>query len=129
MKKHISIIPLLLLVILLLAGCSRSQVAVVDGNTYKARFEIKAICSNYTFSVVEGNIDPNLVEASWTDPVTHKIYRNAFGISNSCDLPRELKEGDTFYFKLIQPFSTGNCAVCEAYYPTPGKKLYIQVIQ
>ncbi len=129
MKKCMSIFPLLLLVILFLAGCSRSQVPVAEGNTYKARFEIKAICANYTFSVLEGDIDPNLVEASWTDPVTRKTYRNAFGVSNSCDLPRELKEGDTFYFKLIQPISPDNCVVCKAYYPTPGKKLYIQVIQ
>ncbi|MFT4093462.1 MAG: hypothetical protein QM640_07465 [Niabella sp.] len=98
-----------------------------SGSKLKARFEVKALCSNYTFSIIEGAIDTSMVEASWTNPQTNKTYKNAFGIKNPCDLPANLKEGDEFYFEIDNKQSKP-CVACMAYYPTPAKKLNIKVL-
>jgi hypothetical protein len=95
---------------------------------YKGRLEIKGMCSNYTIKVLEGNIDPTLIEAKWTDEQTNKSYTNVFGLGSPCTFPNDLKEGDTFYFQ-IDSTTVQNCNVCMAYYPTPPKKLRIKVFK
>lgn len=109
-------------------ACS-SKATKGGGSRYKARFEVAGMCSNYTFSVIEGKIDPFRVEATWTDPQTNKTYWKAFGISNPCDFPSTIKEGDTFYFEIVPEKKDQKCAVCMAFYPTPAKKLHIKVVQ
>lgn len=104
------------------------------GNTsgktkYKARFEVAGICSNYTFSVIEGNIDTSQVVAEWKDPQTGELYKNAFAVANPCLLPQGLKKGDTFYFVIDEDPPKNECAVCLAYYPTPEKRLNIKIVQ
>ena len=100
-----------------------------DGGSkvYKGKLEIKALCMNYTLSVVEGDIDPALVVANWTDENTGKKYNNAFGLADPCMFPATIKEGDEFYFS-IDSVKKGDCAVCMAYYPTPEKKLLIKIV-
>ncbi len=93
---------------------------------FKAKLQKKAICMNYTLSVVEGNIDPSMVEPTWKDPNTGIEYNNAFGLGNPCDFPASIAEGDEFYFEIGG--TDNNCAVCQAYYPTPSKKLNIKVL-
>jgi len=95
---------------------------------YKARFEIKAICSNYTFSLIEGKMDTSKVEANWTDENTGKSYKNAFAVSNPCDIPESMKQGDEFYF-VIDTIRTKECIVCMAYYPKPQKVLSIKIVK
>jgi hypothetical protein len=95
-------------------------------NCYKARLEITGICMNYTLTVAEGNIDPSLVEASWTDENTGISYKNAFRLGSPCGFPADLKAGDEFYFEIVNP--NEDCMVCEAYYPTPAKALSIRVL-
>lgn len=95
--------------------------------TYKARLETKALCMNYTLRLVEGSIDTSLIVPSWTDESTGKTFTNAFGLSNPCDFPTTINEGDEFYF-TIDTAQTKDCAVCMAYYPTPPRKLSIKVI-
>lgn len=110
-----------------LTACHKS-VSVSQQHKLKARFEIAGLCSNYTFSLIEGNLDTSLVVGSWTNPSTDKTYKNAFSVSNPCSLPSNLKEGDEFYFEIV-PERQSNCAVCMAYYPTPPKKLNIKVLE
>jgi hypothetical protein len=117
---------LLVSALLILSAFRCGKEKAIDEFPYKARLETTGICFNYTFTLIEGDIDPSLVEASWTNPQTNKTYINAFGIANPCNLPSNLKEGDEFYFSLSS-HRTNSCAVCEAYYPSPGKKLYITV--
>ncbi|MET0634927.1 MAG: hypothetical protein ABWZ25_02800 [Chitinophagaceae bacterium] len=105
--------------------CNKKQKAV--SGPLKARLETKAICSNYTFTVTSGDIDTSLVNTTWTDETTGKTYTNAFGIANPCDFPSTINAGDEFYFTIEKDTKT-DCAVCMAYYPTPGKKLFIKVI-
>ena len=95
---------------------------------YKGKLQVKALCMNYTLSVVEGNIDKDLVEASWTDENTKKSYPNAFALGDPCTFPNTINEGDEFYF-TIDTATKGGCPVCMAFYPTPAKKLFIKVVE
>jgi hypothetical protein len=105
-------------------SCSKKK---ASGTVYKARLEIKALCMNYTLTVLEGKIDTSLVASSWTDETTGQTYKNAFGLANPCDFPSTINKGDEFYF-TIDTSKQKNCAICMAYYPTPGKKLLIKVV-
>jgi len=96
---------------------------------YRAKFEIAGICSNYTFSVVEGEIDTSFVAPKWTDETTGRTYKNAFAVKNPCLLPKGLKVGDTFSFVIDTNPPKNECVVCLAYYPVPPKSLDIKVVQ
>ena len=95
---------------------------------YKARLEISGICSNYTFSVVEGDMDTTYVVPNWTDPNTGKSYQNVFAVKNPCLLPAGLKEGDVFDFVIDTSPPKNECIVCMAFYPVPPKSLDIKVV-
>ena len=92
----------------------------------KGKLEIKGICMNYVISVKQGNIDPALIETSWQDPVTGNTYQNVFALGSPCSFPSDINEGDEFYFYATEN-SSGNCAACLAYRPTPQKHLQISV--
>ena len=98
------------------------------GEVYKGRVEIKAICMNYTIKLLEGNIDTAKIVTGWRDETTNKSYSNVFALENPCNFPSSLKQGEEFYF-VLDSASKDPCAVCMAYYPTPGKKLSIKIIQ
>ena len=119
---------LLLLPALTLLSVSTKECTKKKDVIYKGRLEVKALCMNYTVSVVEGNIKPSLVEASWTDPGTNKTYTNAFRLGSPCNFPQTINQGDEFYFTINTAGAGGDCAVCMAYYPTPSKKLSIRVV-
>lgn len=93
---------------------------------FKAKLEIKAICMNYTIRVVDP-IDTLNVVTNWTDETTNKSYKNVFALANPCNFPDSIKQGDEFYF-VIDTVGTKPCMVCMAYYPTPGKKLPIKIV-
>lgn len=104
--------------------CNRQ---VAGNNCYKGKLVIKALCSNYTIQLLEGNMDPAKIEASWTNGQTGKTYANVFALGSPCSFPKALQEGDEFYFTLDAPEQ--NCAVCEAYYPKPAKALAVHVLE
>lgn len=97
-------------------------------NCFKGRLEIKGLCMNYTIKVLTNTIDKNLVVASWQDPSTNKTYQNVFALGNVCNFPATIKEGDEFYFTLDEN-PKQDCMVCQAYYPTPEKRLSIAVTE
>lgn len=103
--------------------CNKSS---KSSGCYKGRLEIKGICSNYTIKLLEGNLDTSLIESQWTDEHTGKTHSNVFALGSPCSFPENIKEGDEFYF-VLDTFKQ-QCNVCMAYYPTPGKKLSINVI-
>lgn len=123
MKLIIALSALFLLTISA-ENCSKKKTSA----TYKGKLEVKALCMNYTISVVEGDIDPSLVEKSWTDETTKKTYTNAFKLGSPCSFPESIKEGDEFYF-TIDTTTKQDCAVCMAYYPTPSKAIAIKVVE
>ncbi len=99
-----------------------------DGNIcYKGRLEIKALCMNYTIKLLDGDMNPSLIEKAWSDESTGKAYTNVFALGSPCSFPANISEGDEFYFK-IDSSDQQNCAVCLAYYPKPGRQLSIKVL-
>jgi len=100
----------------------------MDGTLYKGVLEIKALCMNYTIRLTEGKIDTSMIAATWSDEHTGKSYVNVFGLSNPCDFPASIKQGDEFYFSVESTKSEKDCIVCMAYYPTPPKRLSIKII-
>ena len=93
---------------------------------YKGRLEVKALCSNYTIAVIEGNLDTSQIESSWTDESTGKRYQNVFALGSPCSFPDSIQQGQAFYFTLTP--KDEECAVCMAYYPKPSKALSINVL-
>lgn len=122
MKKFF-IISILSTLLLSNSDCHHKKQAVAK---FKGRLEIKGICMNYTISVLEGDMDTSKIEAIWTDENTNKSYQNVFGLARPCSFPASIREKDEFYFVIDD--ATQACMVCEAYYPTPKKKLAIKVI-
>ncbi|MEO6253626.1 MAG: hypothetical protein ABIO79_09985 [Ferruginibacter sp.] len=98
-----------------------------SGSVYKGRLEIKAICMNYTVTLLEGNMDTAKIVSNWTDETTKKSYNHVFALENPCNFPATIKQGDEFYF-VIDTATVAPCAVCMAWYPVPGKKLPIKII-
>ena len=119
---------LILVLILLLTQATTCKNGKAGSDCFKARLEIKALCMNYTISVIEGTIDTSLVETKWTDPNTGKEYFNAFRLGTPCNFPANLNQGDEFYFTIDNSVDN-NCAVSKAYYPTPSKAVNIRVIE
>lgn len=98
-----------------------------ESNRFKGKLEIKALCMNYTISLVEGELDKELINEEWTDESTGKAYKNVFALGSPCNFPESIKEGDEFYFSIDSTISQ-ECAVCMAYYPTPPQKLKIKIL-
>ncbi|HEU4901476.1 MAG TPA: hypothetical protein VFT06_01765 [Flavisolibacter sp.] len=107
-------------------GQQRCNREVAASNCYRGRLEIKGICSNYTISVREGQIDSSRIEASWTDENTKKTYTNVFALGSPCNFPDSIAEGQEFYFTLDS--TAQDCMVCQAYYPKPARSLSIKVL-
>lgn len=95
---------------------------------FQGKLEIKAICSNYTISLQSGEIDQSKIESSWTDESTGRLYKNVFALGNPCEFPKDIMQGDIFYFEM-DTTEQAPCMVCEAYYPKPSKKLNIKVVK
>lgn len=112
---------------LLTVSASNCNKKAGASQVYKGKLEIKALCMNYTIKLLEGNIDTSRIVSNWTDETTKKNYTNVFALANPCNFPASINEGDEFYF-AIDTVSTEPCMVCMAYYPTPGKKLPIKII-
>jgi beta-N-acetylglucosaminidase len=123
--KLFFLISVLATLVLSNSDCKQKKEGAIK---YKGRLEIKGICMNYTISLLEGNMDTSKIAAGWIDENTNISYKNVFGLANPCSFPQNMKEGDDFYFSLnIDPVP--DCIVCEAYYPTPPKKLSIKVVE
>lgn len=98
-----------------------------DEKTYTGKLVLKGICMNYVIEVIDGDIDPNLIEEVWVNDMTNISYNNVFALGSRCSFPEKIKEGDTFQFSIQADDSSDNCAICEAYSPTPTKALRIEV--
>jgi len=123
--QRLIILPVIFLFTIAADNCGGKKKISIQ---YKGRLEIKAICMNYTIALTGGTMDTSKIVHSWTDEVTNKTYKNVFALANPCNFPYSIKEGDEFYFEL-DTANPSACAVCLAYYPTPGKKLSIKIIE
>jgi hypothetical protein len=118
--KGFIIVSILATLILANSDCTHNK------DVYKGRLEIKGICSNYTISVLEGEIDTARIEAAWIDENTGKSYSNVFRLDQPCTFPDTIDAGEEFYFRIDT--TERECTVCMAYYPVPRKGLKIKVV-
>jgi hypothetical protein len=116
------------LFLLTASGSQCSRTKVKSSQKFKAKLETKALCMNYTLTVTSTGFDTSLVVDSWTDENTGKTFRQAFALANPCNFPKDINEGDEFYF-VIDSSKQTDCMVCMAYYPTPPRKLSIKVLK
>jgi len=98
-----------------------------EPGSFTGKLVLKGICMNYVIEVLNGDIDENLIEKEWTNEFTNMKYNNVFALGSQCNFPENIEEGDTFQFFIETKDINQNCAVCEAYSPTPDRSLQIQV--
>jgi hypothetical protein len=125
MQKLITFFTLTILILFSGFRCDKEEDTLLSG-CLKGKLEIRGICMNYVISIKDGTFDPALIDTNWKDPVTGNTYFNAFALGSVCDFPDTIKEGDEFYFNIVNK-SNDNCAVCLAYRPVPEKHLQIKV--
>ena len=58
---------------------------------------------------------------------TGKNYTDVFGLAEACKFPNSINEGEEFNF-IVDTIESEPCIVCNAYYPTPSRKLKIKVV-
>ncbi|MDG2372280.1 MAG: hypothetical protein P8L83_06670 [Flavobacteriaceae bacterium] len=116
---------------LILFSCKEENSPSLCGEAYpyKAKLAIKGICFNYVIEFIDVSSNFNLVESQWVDETTGRVYNNVFRLSNYCDFPPEIQEGDEFYFALSTSTDDPLCFVCEAFRPTPAKSINIDVCE
>ncbi|MBC8034167.1 MAG: hypothetical protein H7Y03_08485 [Chitinophagaceae bacterium] len=86
---------------------------------YKGKLVVRGICKQRVVSIVSANKGGVPVEAEWKNPEDGKVYTNVFAVSNICDFPDTIKEGELFDFKPIAPRKS-TCSVCLAFIPVPA---------
>ena len=96
-------------------------------NCYKARLQIKGICSNYVIKVLEGDTSGIKLQHGWIDETDDKSYDSVFALENPCSFP-DMAEGAEFHFTVV-PQDDTRCNVCMAYRPVPAVKNRIRVSQ
>lgn len=106
-------------------SCNKSNTA----NTicFKGKLALKGICMNYVIQIIEGDIDKSLYENSWQNPNTGITYENVFGLASICTFPSNINEGEEFYFSIPKNPIAQNCTKCEAFSPTPNKRISIEI--
>ena len=99
-------------------------------NTNSQRIKAKVIritCAS-TVIQIEDSTHFDLGER-WTTEGTSNTYDHVAVVSNKCDFPSTLKEGDTFYFVLINESEAGkDCVVCMMYDYPPSKGIFLKVV-
>ena len=120
---------LILITFILLTTCKddNSESLCEANYPYKAKLAIKGICFNYVIELIEGDPILDLIENEWTDEMSGRVYNNVFRLSNYCDFPNEIEEGEEFNFNIINVPIDNLCAVCMAYRPTPQKAINIDI--
>ena len=110
------------------AQCNKSE---VEGERcMKGKLLINGICGNITIQWLSGDIDKSLIERTWVDPVTNIKHENVFALKNVCSFPKDILEGEAFYFILDANEDLQEpCIQCKALRPKPEKSLMIRVCQ
>lgn len=118
----------ILLAALLSASCIQLP-NTGNGNTatrVKAKV-IRITCATTVIEVLDAaHFD---LGETWTKQGTSETYEHVAVVSNKCEFPATLKEGDEFYFRQINKNDARNdCAVCMMYDFPPSKGIYLQVV-
>lgn len=119
---------LFILFSLCISACKQEIRGPITG-CLKGKIVSFGYCSNITVELTEGNLDSNLYVKEWINPANNTVYKNVFRLMNVCSFPSNIREGEEFSFKVMTDPSDGPCAVCQAFYPTPSKGLYIEICE
>lgn len=116
---------LITFLIFLNLSCNKKDQKPVE--FYKGKLVLEGICMNYVIQLIDGPLNPMLYEQNWVNPNTNITYQNVFALGSICTFPTSIKQGDEFYFILPQNPVAQTCAQCQAYSPTPTKKIAIEI--
>src|SRR5258708_12200364 len=97
--SRLNLIPVLFIATLI----SASQCHKDSGGAgkLKGKLVIDKSCAHYVIQVLDGNISPDKVVATWTDTIAQKSYTNVFTPGNTCTFaPNDLAEPHIFTFDL-----------------------------
>ena len=115
------------LLIFIIYSCTKQNIDnTCSDQYYKGKLVLKGICMNYVIEIIEGQINPDLIESEWINEFNNKKYNNVFALESVCYFPENLNEEDEFKF-IINNTIEMKCAVCLAYSPTPKKSLKIEI--
>ena len=107
--------------------CSAYECNKSKSGKLKGKLVVKELCSHYVVQVSNGAVDSSQVVNNWKDEKRQATFDKVFTVANRCDFPSNLNEGDEFEFSFDTNPSPQNCAVCMAFYPTPGKTNAIKI--
>jgi len=123
---------ILILISIALFSCSKLPASGSGNNNSNTTEKIKAkvvriTCASTTIEILDA-AHYNL-GVSWTMEGTSNTYEHVAVVANKCEFPSNLKEGDTFYFQVInESDASNNCAVCMMYDFPPSKSLFLKVV-
>ena len=106
-----------LLVLLVSSGfqCRRNNDSSSQ-NILTGRLVVNDPCGQFAIQVLDGQIDPDKVVASWTDTDNDSVFQNTFrvsGIRNVCSFSAyNISKGDLFQFELDPNPSIVSCNTC-----------------
>ncbi len=86
---------------------------------------VRGICKQRVISIIADTAGLPF-ERSWKNPDDGKVYTNVFTVSNICDFPDRIQEGDTLNFKPIA-LKKAECNVCMAYVAVPQTVQAVEV--
>lgn len=88
---------------------------------------IRTTCASIVIQIQ----DPNYYSLGeqWSDIFRPSFapYEHVVSVSNTCEFPSSINEGDVFYFQ-IDTNNSNNCVVCAMYDAPPTKKVAVKNI-
>jgi hypothetical protein len=122
---------LILLVSVQFIACDKNlestNILLPDSTCYKGKLVLTGLCGNAVVQVLDDRMDTLYFEKTWKDESTGIVYNNVMGNLNFCSFPRDIKEGQEFYFSINPSIPVDDCARCKAISPSPEKRQYIQI--
>jgi hypothetical protein len=119
MKK---IFPLLMVIPFLSFLCHKDKDdhAVLKGKV------IRYSCASYIVQVLNND---QIGEDGWLNIIDQQHYDNVFNALNKCQIPDNIKPGDTIFFMIQDPPPVNNgCYVCFLYDAPPAKQYEVKVL-
>src|ERR1700753_3348086 len=81
--NRLSLLPVLLAFLLLVAGCSPNG---PTGQLLHGKLIMSTGCGNYMLQVTQGTLPSDKINSTWKDPLTGNVYTNVFTVLNRCVL-------------------------------------------
>ena len=113
---------------LFISGCEKAVTTSEEKSRdcYSGKLVKKGMCGQYVIEVKSPEAKGLQIAATWHDPSSSKTYDNVFTVSNPCEFPQTIQEGEDFQFSVVAEGDM-SCAFCYAYTPTPAARNNIVV--